>query len=192
MLEVNVTNLKNELVKMETIIHEYEEIELNLFHQLNDSCVNWQDGNSQIFSDKIDIEQRETNELLDLLKNEQETYQFIVDKYQTIGKKIECQLAHKQSILSAVEECKSGANSVISSFDGVDSGISGSIYSAIMDQKRKVQSVLEQLSSFASAVTNMYAKIEQIEREIGAKMRMLKEINIQEFTFHELTGGINE
>ena len=53
MIEVNVIDLKKEIDEITKYINEYEEIQLNLFNQLKESTINWQDGYSKQFESKI-------------------------------------------------------------------------------------------------------------------------------------------
>ena len=67
MIEVNVTNLKSNVRNLDKRIKSLEEIKLNMFNQLEDSCVNWHDGHSLIFNSSINLDSTEAENIIDTL-----------------------------------------------------------------------------------------------------------------------------
>ena len=93
-VDVNVPNLANAINSLKSIISEYEEIELNLFNQLNDSCVNnWQDKYSKEFEGKMQLDKQEAQLILESLNEKKEVYNFIHDRYGEIARKIKVNLS---------------------------------------------------------------------------------------------------
>ena len=182
MVEVNVPNLGNVINSLQSIISEYEEIELNLFNQLNDSCVNnWQDGNSKRFEDKIQFEKQEAQLILESLSEKKDVYVFIHDKYSEIARKIKVNLNGKSRVLASIERCYNNARNTINPFNGVDTGYR--FGGEILAQKAKIERVKNELSNLKIEVNNLYNKIEDIEQQIRAKINSLEMVNINPFEF---------
>jgi predicted RNase H-like nuclease (RuvC/YqgF family) len=182
-MEINTDNLKNKITSLESFINEYEEIELNLFNQLKNSVVNWEDGNSIQFDNAIQQEKQETNDILESLKNKKDLYQLIYEKYSELGKKIKCNLGNKNALLRTVDYCYNYATQVINEFNAVDTSFSYSEKSSIEQQKERIVSLRNQLSEIRSSLSEIYNKIEKIEIEIKGKIRELEELNISSFDF---------
>lgn len=182
MVEVNVPNLNNIINSLKSIINEYEEIELNLFNQLNDSCVNnWQDGNSKKFDDKMQFEKQEAQLILESLTNKKEAYDFIHNRYSEIARKIKVNLNGKARVLSSIERCYNNARTTINLFNSVDTGYR--FGGEILAQKAKIEKVKNELSELKIEVNKLYNKIEEIEQEIRAKIDSLEVVNINPFDF---------
>lgn len=175
MIEVNTVALKQEVERLNKLLSEYEEIQLNLFHQLRDSCTNWQDGISLKFNQKVIADQKESNMLLQTIEEYKNVYQYIAVQYEAFGKKVKCDLDNRQSILSAIDQCSAETNNIISSLNAAGSTNISYIYQ-----------VLEQLQSLRQNVVEIYRKIESIEHNINDKLKELAVINISEFTFENL------
>ena len=181
MLEVNVPNLKNIVENLNSLINEYEEVKLNLFNQLNDSCVNWQDGNSIEFDNRIYYEKTEADLFFGSLKNKKAVYDFIHDKYSEIGKKIRMNLNARTKVISSLDRCCQQATTVINLFSNVDTGYRYG--GEINAQKAKIVAVKKELENLKNEVNNLYTKVEQIETEIRAKIDALEIVKINGFDF---------
>lgn len=184
MLKINCVNLKNDINKLNSLIDEYEEIKLNLFNQLKDACINWQDGNSQEFDSKIYLEKVETNLILQSLKDKQSLFKFVYDKYSDIGSKIVCDLKNKTSVFSMVDSCLSQIDNILYEFNLIDGSFYYYEYQSIIRQKNKVLDCRNKLNQVRNNVSSMYTRIEQIEREVNDKIKMLSEVKINSFDYN--------
>ena len=182
MVEVNIPDLKNVIDSLKSIINEYEEVELNLFNQLKDSCVNnWQDGNSAEFEDNMYLEKQEADMILESLKNKKDVYDFIHNRYSEIGRKIRINLNGKSRVISTIDRAYNSARNVISLFGSVDTGYR--FGGEILAQKSKIQKVANQLSTLKMEVQTLYSRVEEIENEIRNKINSLDVLKINGFAF---------
>ena len=190
-VDVNVPNLANAINSLKSIISEYEEIELNLFNQLNDSCVNnWQDKYSKEFEGKMQLDKQEAQLILESLNEKKEVYNFIHDRYGEIARKIKVNLSGRSRVISSLERCYNNARTAINLFNSVDTGYR--FGGEILAQKAKIEKVKNEISDLKIEVNNLYNKIEEIEQQIKAKINALEVVNINPFEFHfdVDTGGI--
>ena len=134
MLEINTSDLKCDINNLNSLIDEYEEIQLNLFNQLKDSCINWQDGNSLKFDNNIYLERKEAELILQTLKDKRDVFNFIYSKYSEIGKKISCNLNNKNKLLQAINNCESRFNSIINEFRKIDNSFYYQEYNITKEQ----------------------------------------------------------
>lgn len=183
MIEINITDLRNNILSLGSLIDQYEEIELNLFNQLKDSCINWQDGNSIEFDNKVYLEKQETNFLLQSLNSKKEVLNYIYDKYSEIGKKIRCNLNNKTTLLHAIDNCYSQAVNIINEFNKIDKSFYYSEQHSIQSQKNKLTDVKNKLREIKTEASKIYNKIETIEEEVNTKIKQLEEIKINSFDY---------
>lgn len=184
MLEINSANLKNDIDVLNKLISEYEEIQLNLFNELKDSCINWQDGNSIEFENKIYLEKVEADNILRTLNDKKEVLNFIYDKYSDLGKKIKCNLNNRSTLLHSIENCQSQTNSIINEFYKIDNSFYYWEQQNISKQRDKIIKVKNELSEVKNSITKMFDKIEEIEKEIKEKIKGLEEIKINSFDYN--------
>lgn len=184
MIEVNITELKNNINNLNGLIDEYEEIQLNLFNQLKDSCINWQDGNSIAFDEKMYLEKQESNLLLQNLRNQKKIYNLIYDKYSELGNKIRCNLNNKTTLLKVIDNCYNQASQIINEFNLIDRSFYYYEQYSISNQREKIVDTRNKLSEIKTTTYEIYDKIEQIEEEINAKIKELETIKINSFDFN--------
>lgn len=181
MVDVDTIELKNYIDSLNSLIEEYEEIKLNLFNQLNNSFMNWQDGNSLVFESKIFEEKQEASLILTSLKNKKDVFSLIYNKYVEIGKQIKCNLDNKESLIRNIDGVINETNSVINSFNGVDMGYFGG---DIMAAKNKIVAAKGKLIEVKDSVSKMYNRIEEMERLINNKIKELEVVKINSFDFN--------
>ena len=180
MIEVNIEALKNSLSELSGVIDEFEEIELNIFNQLSQSTTYWKDTKSIEFEEKIEMEKRESSTFLVFVKNEKNIYQYIIDKYSSIGNKIKCNLNNKDKIIKSITDCISNINNVDIQFDEIEYCDE---YYWIMSQRDKLRNAKQVLEEYENQITEMFDKIQEIENNIESKMKSIPSIKISAFDF---------
>lgn len=184
MIEVNSIDLKINIGKLNLLIDEYENIQLNLFNQLKDSCINWQDGNSINFDNNIYLENQESKLFLQNLTNKKGTLNFIYDKYSEIGKKITCNLNSRDTLINTINNCYDQTVNIINEFNKVDKSFYYSEQYSIARQKEKIVDIKNELSELKNSIVKIYDKIKIIEEEINNKIKTLEIIKINSFDFN--------
>jgi len=175
MIEVNVSNLRSDISVLNGMLDELEEIKLNLFNELKDSCINWYDGNSLIFDGKMQLDSREADEIITTLKDKRAVYDFVCLKYSEIGNHIKCNLEHEESLIAGIDSCINVCDS-----------IKGSLSSGIIDlspARKDVEHAVEILTGFKAAIKEVLTKIRDFERSISTKISALELVNIEELDF---------
>ena len=183
MVEVDVKKIEKEVENINILISEYEEIEINLFNQLKNSCINWQDGNSKRFEEQIYFETKESEVIINSLKNRKNIYEYIYKKYGEIGKTIKSNLNKENSLLNIIEECYEEAVSIINEFNRIDRSFSYREQSQITAQKKKIEEIKESFIAIRKSTTEILKNIKQIEETVEEKIKELEEIKINTFEF---------
>ncbi len=181
MIEVDTANLKTALTTLETLINEYEEIELNLFNQLNQVGIDWQDGNATIFADKIYLDKKESDLYVQSLKAKKDVTAYVYERYSSLGKKIRCNLNSRTTVLRALEECQNRAISLARSFENIDINVLMTEKDIVESQRKKINKVAATLTEIKKDTSKMYDQIETIEKNVEAKIRDLEKIKINDF-----------
>ena len=184
MLDINVNEIKAIVDNLKGIIDEYEEIQLNLFSQLRDSCINWHDINSMEFDNKLYLEKQEADLFLQTLRSKREIFNFIYDKYSEIGKKITCNLNNKTSLINSINDCYNQAVSIVNEFNYVDFGFWYNERDTILAQRAKAIAVRDKIDSIRRSVAAIFSKIENIEALVCEKIKMLDEIKISDLDYN--------
>ena len=183
-IDVDMGELSNNIMGLTALIDEYENIKLNLFNQLKDSCINWQDGNSVKFDNEIYLEKQESDLFLQALKSKKEIFELVYTKYHEFGNKIKCNLNNKNSLLGQIDDCYNKAQNIINSFNYIDRSFYYSEIYSISLQKDVIVGVRNKLSTIKTQVVNLFNKIENIEKEVKNKINALEAIKINDFDFY--------
>ena len=183
MVEINCVEIKNIINSLRTIIEEYEIVELNIFNQLKDSCVNWQDGNSIKFGDNIILDKEEIDIFVENLNNEIDLYNYMYNNYIRLGKKIKCNMNNKDTILYLIDNCCNKAVTIINEFNRINISFYYSEQYNIFEQKNKIIKVKNDLLNIRESIKDLYNKIEQIEKNINIKIKKLEEMDIKKLDF---------
>ena len=174
MIAVDTVNLKNDIDKLNRLISEYEEIQLNLFNELKDSCINWQDGNSLLFDEKIYLEKVEANAILESLSDRKSILVFVYDRYSSLGKKIKCNLDNKSKLINYIQECINDANSITNSLSSID-------YNSGLENKMVL--VKRKLMEIKKVINQFFDKVEMFEKDINNQINKLEKVIINEFNY---------
>ena len=184
MLEVNVADLKNDLEVLNLLIEQYDDARLNLFNQLKESCINWQDGNSIEFDNKIYLEKQESDLFLQSLKGKKEVFDYMCDKYGEIGKNIKCNLESKDAIINTIDNCYNKVVDLVSEFDKIDKSFSYPEQYSIQRQRERILEIKNELSEIKNEISKSYEKIADIENQVSVKISKLETIKINSFDYN--------
>ncbi len=183
MIKVDVSKLKSELEQLNLIIDEYDEIELNLFNQLKNSCNDWNDHKTPAFEAAVDKEKKESMRMLDSFKDVTNCLNYIIQQYESIGNRITVCLEKKTTIIKYYGSVENKVNSIISTINSVDKSFSYSEKDNIIDLGNSFENLKTDLVDSRDRVKDLFKKIERIEENVAAKLRSLKEIDIEAFDY---------
>ena len=184
MISVGCDNLKACINQLNKLIDEYEEIEINLFHQIKNGCTSWKDGNSMLFDDYIENEKSETSKFQSLLNNRRDVLSSIYNYYSSIGKTIKCNLDNKTKSIQLVNDCINYCDVAISNLRNVSYDTSS--------VENEINSVKNLLSNTSREISEYYNKIAQIERNITVNITGTIEIVVGNKNFERVHNNYND
>lgn len=185
MIKVDVIELQKYVIELQNLIEELELIQLNLFNQVKEGTMNWQDGHSIRFNDGIYNEKKEANMFLSSLKNKVDIYNYICDKYSEIGKKIFCSLNNKDQLLNVIDSCYNETIKILNEYEEIDISFFYNEKKLIFLQKNKLLQVKNDLTDIKTHIINIFKQIENIEKEIKIKIELLDKIKLNSFEYYE-------
>ena len=183
-VDINIKQLGSLVTELTELINECDEAELNIFNQLKEACVNWQDGNSVEFEGKMKNEKKYTQNFLGAIQKNKDALRFAYDEYKAIGNKLYANLEKKSAIIKAVDTCISNANDVIYELDRAERGFYYYELTLINNQRSNMYTVRDNLKTMKSKLNELYKKIENAEARIATKVSKLESsITFPEFDF---------
>ena len=183
MIKVNVSKLKNELEQLNSIVEEYDEIELNLFNQVKNSCNDWNDPRTPAFIEATDKEKKESHEMLDSFTSAISCLNYIVSEYEKIGDRISVNLEKKSAVLKAYGTIENRINGILSNINSVDMSFYYSELDNIRNMRDSFENLKDDLVESREKVNDLFVKIERIEESVKSKLRELKEVEINAFDY---------
>ena len=100
MLEIDLKEINKYILSLNNLIKECEEVELNIFKELDNSTTNWQDNKSLLLADNIISDKEETFFFIEKIKERQDILEYIYNSYLKIGNKIKCDINRKTKIIN--------------------------------------------------------------------------------------------
>lgn len=183
-MEVNTSEL---LEKYNSLKNDYkllEENQMNLFAQLSTICnVDWQDGNSLVFSGEVEEERLETDNFQIYTMEKLEIFNYIYNKYVVLGKKVMCNLNRKSEITTAINNCVIQIDSIINEFHKTDLNFPYHEFHILRRKYQKFVNLKNRLNNINDYFDSLFTKIENIESEIATKIRELGDFKTREFNF---------
>lgn len=181
MIELDIKEIKKEVIILDDLLKKYEEINLNLFNELKDVCINWQDGDSKIFETKIYDEKIETSTLINTLKDTINIFRNIVSSYQEIGQTIKCNLNQKNNIINTINTCLNQANDIIRQYNYINASFDSTEQIRLNNQKNKMYLLRDKLLTIKEDLIRTCKKIETIETNIQKSFQNLEPLTITDF-----------
>ena len=175
MIEINNQYIKENILKMNKLLEDYQLTQANLFQQLNNSCISWQDGNSVVFDNLIKEEKKESEFFYSLLINRRNLFNSIYNYYNDIGNKIRCNLQNRSNSIKLADGCKNSCSSVMNEMNNINFDIS-----VVRDN---VNSAYNILNNAYNKIVKYYDRVREIENSILVLIRKIDDILVKEFEF---------
>lgn len=186
-MDINIEKLKGDLRELSTLIEDYESIYYNLYNELSNCSIFWNDNNSIIFFDNVSTEKLAVNETITEFKQIMEIYNYLLNKYSEFGRKIKIDTTKKNDILRNFDNYIDHIKDILNSFNNLsfrfDRTISDNIYRDI----NKLNDIINILYSLKNKIKKHFNAFEEIEREVTLK---ISKINIDIFKETEISNLI--
>ncbi|MBR1376443.1 MAG: hypothetical protein IJ565_01380 [Bacilli bacterium] len=175
MNEIKVDKLKDEVVKLNKLIDDYEDNYLNMYHEIMNSNSDWIDGNSITFFSEKDLEKQKRELGVDELKNVSNIYQYIASSYETLANNIKYDLDKKNTINSEINEYIKKINSIIRDYSNLSTKyVDSSIRIAINNEITKLRKTKSKAKILRNTLEEIFNNIEEIEKNVNSKISQIK------------------
>lgn len=182
-VDINIKQLGSLSTELRSLLNECDEAELNIFNQLKDACINWQDGNSVVFDEKIKDEKKQTQDFFAALEKNHDLFISIYNEYKSIGNKLYANLEKKEAVLKAIDNCIDNANAVIADFDGAERSFYYPEITSINSQRDAIIKVRDNLKTFRKKIEDLYKDVSKAEERIKTKIAKLEDPKIGLFVY---------
>ena len=187
---VDVDNLRFLLDQLEILISDYQNNYINLYNEIQDSEMFWQDAHSNVFFRKKTIEKSRIDITYDELESTKDIYKNIINMYGNIGDYIEFDLVNRQHLLAKFNTYINKLNRIYNLYCDLDYSFANpSIQSSIEVQKEIVRESLDDATVLREKIKTLMEEISENERKIK---RMISKLNIKVLPQPSLEGVIVE
>jgi len=175
-MQINVSNIKLEVLKLNKLIDEYENSYLNLYNEMTKASTYWQDNHSINFFSNVDFEKNKASITLEEIKSVRDVYNLLIKKYQSIGNKIRYNPKNLKRLLIIFDTYNDNIDDIIRCYRNLDLSFCSYERRKLNQQRQTLQNTKQILNQIKNNIINIINKIEEIEQEINLK---ISKINIE-------------
>ncbi len=187
-MEIKVIKLKEELNDLNSLIKQYEEINLNLYHEIEESTNYWTDNHAMKFFEAISNEKKEVTLTIEELKKTRDIYDYLVKKYKKIGDQINCNINNRKKALSSINLYVEKINEIITNYNNLDLSFCPEVRNYLQIEKNKFINIKDQLEKVSKEMEDTFAYIENMEEEIKLRLSKINIRKIQETDINQFLG----
>lgn len=185
MVRIDISRLKTELIKLNQLLEEIEENSLHFYNTLSSVSFFWKDHYSTLFNETINHEKIDIQNTILEMKSLKQVYEYLIEQYQEIGKKIKVDFEMKMEVLLKIEKHIDLLTEIIHSYENLDLSFCYSERSYLLKEKQALKQTKEKVQNLKIAVKEMFKKMEEIEKHVSVKLNrfdieILKETEISQ------------
>ena len=173
-MDVNIENLKENIKELNLFIEEYESNSRNLYNELSNCSIFWQDNKSTMFFEKVNIEKIAINESINEIKEIYKIYTYILNKYSQIGNKIKFDIKLKNEIITKCDKYINYINDIKYDLRNLDYEFDYTIANKIYNEINKLGYIINDLTELKKNIKKHFELFEEIEKEVNLKISKIK------------------
>lgn len=167
MININSTEIEKEVTILKQLIEDYEKNYIMLFKELSDTSFYWtEDGNAKAFFNELKFEKEQQKNHYKTLYNTYKIYEYISEKYKTIGRKIYVNPDERDNILAKYNNCINKTTELIVLYEHLDTSFCAPEKPLIINQIKKLNNLRTTYKASKEKVKDTLDRIAEIEREI--------------------------
>ena len=167
---VHVDKVRVELDKYNNLINKYENAYLNLYHELRNASIYWNDGNSINYFDNIDLEKNKISNGILELKSVRDIYFFIAESYEKIGNRIFFDLKYQDVIINKFNMYINKLNKIINLYKNLDLSFCAEEAILLCSELDKLDHMKVSVVAVKEKVRSIFVQIEEIEKEVRLRI----------------------
>ena len=185
-MQVNVTNLKDNIIKFDQNIKSFEESTFNMYQNIEEMRSLWRTSKTDSLFGFLEEERTLTKYLISNLKKLKIVYQFIIDSLEQYGKKIDVDLDLRDKVLESFDTYMKEENKIIDIYNTIDMSYFTNETNDLKKDKDTVLDSKVKINKLEDAFKNMFDSIEEVEIEVEHKLNAINVSPIKEINFNEL------
>ena len=173
-MKININNLKTEIIKLNTLIEEYEEIYLNLYNEISSCSLYWTDETSNKFFDNLNIEKLKVKNTITEMTDIKDIYEEVIRKYEIIGNKLEINPKKKNQILTKFNNYLDNMYELLDLYRELNLDFCQTEATKIYSHMDIIIEVTNNVVELKEKIKKQYEYIEEIEKTINLKISKIK------------------
>ena len=187
-MEINIANIEKECSTLKKNIDSFYDNVLAVYNELNWVKGYWDDYHARLFFTNVNSEKMKVVNTYNELKSVSNIYESMVERYKSIGNKIQVNLEEKDNVLAKFNNFYDKVNELISLYNGLNLRfcVGTSVANRLYRQKQDLLKIKASLNVYKERVKTTFETLEEIERDINYKIsntsiEEIEEANISEF-----------
>jgi len=180
---INSEKLSIELKKLLGLIEKYNDIYINYYNTLNESSSYWSSPMSVRFFSDTSLEKNKIEMTITDLKSIAEIYNYMVETYSEIGKKIKYDLSYENSINQLFNKYIEKIDSTLILYRSLE--VDTLNIQIIQQQKEKIINNKKRILEIKDYYNELFNKFKEIEIEVKNKISNLNIEYIKETEFQQ-------
>lgn len=189
-MQVNISNLKDSVVKFDKDIKSFEESSFNLYQNIEAMSTFWKTSITESFFSSFEEEKTITKDIIANMKKFKNVYQYIIDSLEKYGNKIDVDLDLREKVLSSFDTYAKEENKIIDIYNTIDMSYFTNETNDLKKDKALVLDSKNKINKLEDAFKNMFDRIEEVEYEIEAKLNNINILPITEINFGTLEKNV--
>ena len=182
MKKINIEEIGNEVNILSSYINVYEQYYLDLFNEIKNSSLLWNDGHSTIFYKKIEEEIKSNNQLFNEIKDSYKIKNFIFDNYKTLGKVIYFDFERARDIVICYDKIIDKLNNYYNLIKGMDYTFYNSVeLRMINDILNSFNKIIKDMQISKNNTIKVINKINEIELQVKEMLNNMGLVNVLSF-----------
>lgn len=185
-MQLNVSNVYNELINLSSLINSLEKEYLNIYQLLSEVANYWKDNNSINYLNHLQKEKIKTKNICDELTNIKDVYSYFIEQYSKIGNKIFFNEKNVSKVLTKFDDYINHGENILKKYNELNLSSYDYGFDLLDEQINTLKSNLKKSMQIKAVMKKIFDDIVSIENTIKEKiskidLEIIKESDINEF-----------
>ena len=174
-MQINTKKIEENINILNTYINNYDEIELNLYNNIKNLSIDWNDAYTSSFLNEIKKEKFLIDKLISNLKKYKKIYNYLLENYKKYGSKIKINLDSETKITEQLDEYSNNSDKVLNKYLTQDISFCDTELIDIEYELKKLEEHKKNANELAKKIKKIYKISKNTEENIT---NMLSKIEV--------------
>ena len=190
---IDIKELETKKIDLEKNINDYEDIFLNYYNELSIIQSNWQDNNSLSFFEGIEETKKAVKDNNHKTKKIIKIYNEIINDYQKIGDKIECNLDTSENVIDKINIVENDIDTILKKYYILDTNnLNTEIKDILYQQNERIRNIKDKLDTIKEKNKEISNSIEETESKIKNKLSKINIIQVKDEEYGKIIHNQNK